>query len=87
MKDGVLHLGNNNPMMFLLGNKDFLEEIQIILKNNNVSNSNIILDRVYYRLQITGLKDNYWLYEFLYKDIESYCRKKKEDLIHMRKCF
>lgn len=76
--DGSITFRNNNPMIFILSTKIFLEKMQTILKNNNI-NSSIIVDREYYRLQITGLKDAYWFYNFLYNNMKGYCYKRKKE--------
>ncbi len=77
--DGSITFRNNNPMIYIIGNKDVLEKMQVVLKDNNVIESNIVLDRKYYRLQITGLRGAYWFYCFMYDDINSYYYKRKKD--------
>lgn len=76
--DGCITFRENNPIIFILGNKDPLESFKKILEENNVIGANIILDRTYYRLQITSLKGAYWFYMFIYDKIESYYFKRKK---------
>lgn len=76
--DGSITFRQGNPMVFLLGNKGFLECVKKEFLEHSINKVSIITDREYYRLQITNLRDIYWFYNYIYSDIASYCLERKK---------